>query len=159
MKNRWGLLIGLLCVFAASCSQSPVTDEYGSVVEEPVIVDSVAFNQAMSALVTSSAPWLSLDSNLKTRAVDVMINLYKVRENAAILNSSKFYVQKIDESLSQDRDLASVPFPQLIKILAVMEYDFYNGQDKDELARQILGDRLYESNKKRLEDEAAAAQP
>jgi len=37
----------------------------------------------------------------------------------------------------------------MLNILAVMEYDYYNGQNKDELARKVLGEKAFEENQVR----------
>jgi hypothetical protein len=38
----------------------------------------------------------------------------------------------------------------LIKVLAIVDYDFDNGMSKDDLARHVLGDAGFEQNKKRF---------
>ena len=42
------------------------------------------------------------------------------------------------------------PFKDILRLVAIMEYDFDNGQDKDEMARRILGEKVYQENKKRI---------
>ncbi|MCM8774746.1 MAG: hypothetical protein NC930_00080 [Candidatus Omnitrophica bacterium] len=83
-------------------------------------------------------------------AVQEMIRLFKERENSAILNSAEFYTDRINEMITANPTVKNVTLPTLVKIVAVMEYDFYNGQNKEDLAQQILGPQLYEQNKIRL---------
>jgi hypothetical protein len=40
-----------------------------------------------------------------------------------------------------------------LQILAITEYDFDNGMDKDALAKQVLGEAGYEENKKRITEQ------
>ena len=40
----------------------------------------------------------------------------------------------------------------ILKIAAILEYDFETGEDKDLLARKFLGEKLYLQNKQRLEN-------
>lgn len=161
MNKKLWIVMALIGVLAVSCSQEPALEETGdgasksvSASEQKTTVNSAEFNQRMNQLLLSTTPWPSLDRNMKLRAVETVANFYGVRENAAVTKSADFYVQKVDQSLAENGNLANLPFPDLFKILAVMEYDFYNGQNKDDLAKEVLGERLYESNKKRLTEEA-----
>ena len=107
------------------------------------------FEEMMNKLTVSLQGWNQLNQDDKLKAVDAVISLYKVRENSAILNSGSFYVKKVDDTLAGDPSVLNMNLPTVMKILSVMEYDFYNGQNKDELARQILGENGYEANKSR----------
>lgn len=107
------------------------------------------FEQMMNQLSVNSLAWGQLKPADKKRAIDAVIQLYRVRDNTAIMNPSDFYVQKTDETIAGDPGVANLDLPQIIKILAVMEYDFYNGQNKEELAKQVLGDKMYEANRLR----------
>ena len=108
----------------------------------------------MNDLSASAQGWSALSTQEKGQAVNLIMDLFKIRENAAMLKSTDFYVKKIDESLAKDVTMGSLGLPGVVKILAVMEYDYYNGQDKDQLARQLLGPALYEENRRRRAREA-----
>lgn len=108
-----------------------------------------SFEQMMNQLSVNCALWGQLSAENKKKAVDAVIQYYKIRDNIAILGSPDFYVQKVNETLAGDPGVANLDLPRVIKILAVMEYDFYNGQNKDELAKQTLGEKMYESNRLR----------
>jgi hypothetical protein len=42
------------------------------------------------------------------------------------------------------------PFGELIQIVAIVDYDFDNGMNKDDLARKVLGEAGFEANRKRF---------
>ena len=94
--------------------------------------------------------WSSVGQADRVAAVDAVIKLFQTRENVAILNTPEFYSQRIDEYLGANPTMRSLTLPTLIKIASVMEYDFYNGQNKDDLAQQVLGPQLFEQNRQRL---------
>lgn len=104
----------------------------------------------IAALTSNSQGWLELAAGDKIASLEAMIGLFRERENAAILKSPEEYVAKIDSMVSSDSSMKALNLPTLIKIAAVMEYDFYNGQDKETLAQQVLGPQLYQQNKARL---------
>ena len=62
--------------------------------------------------------------------------------------TASFYVQTIDAMAQGDRRCLAA-LDRLLQVVAIMEYDFINGQDKDALAR-ILSPQAFEHNKKRL---------
>ncbi len=107
------------------------------------------FEQMMNQLSVNSMLWGQLNQEDKKKALDAVIGLYKVRDNIAILNSADFYSRRVDETIAGDPGVANLDLPQIVKILAVMEYDFYNGQNKEELAKKTLGDKMYEANRLR----------
>ncbi len=112
--------------------------------------------EKMNELAASAQSWNTLSAQEKTQAVSLIIDLYRVRENGTPTKSVDFYVKKIDESLAKDPTMSTLGLPVIVKLLAVMEYDYYNGQDKDQLAKQLLGPTIYEENKKRRAREAGA---
>jgi len=60
------------------------------------------------------------------------------------------YVDIIDALVQNNPDIVYNSFKDIMKIVAIIEYDFDNGQDQDILARKILGEQAYQQNKKRL---------
>ena len=42
------------------------------------------------------------------------------------------------------------PFMNVLSYAAIVEYDFDNGEDKDALARKVLGEEQFTSNRRRL---------
>ena len=72
-----------------------------------------------------------------------------LERDVAILNANDFYAAKIDETLKANPAVANMDILSMLRILAVMEYDFYNGENKDELARKILGEKGFLENQTR----------
>ena len=112
------------------------------------------FPNMMAQLSQNMGIWGNMSSNEKTMAVSAVIGLYKGKDNAAILNTPEFYVQKINETLAANPPVANADILTLMRILAVMEYDFFNGENKDDLAKKVLGARGYEENKARRQAQA-----
>lgn len=153
MNKRFLILLCVVAVAVSSCGQP----SYERLEEESIDTPaSPYFNDTMDKLVVNMQAWNQLNQSDKARAVRAIVSLYKIRENVAILNPPSFYAAKIDENLASDPSMAGLSLPSMVKVVAVMEYDFYNGQDKDQLAKEILGERLYEENKRRREVEAGA---
>ena len=109
------------------------------------------FGSMMNQLSQSLAIWSGLSAEDKARAVQAVIDLYKARENIAILKPAEFYVKRVDNDLVGDSPLKTMGLLTVIKLISVMEYDFYNGENKDELAKKVLGEKMFESNKRRVQ--------
>ncbi len=109
----------------------------------------IAFPDMMNQLSQNMALWERLGGGEKKQAVEAVIGLYKNKDNVAILNTGEFYVGKIDETLRDNPSVANMNIMTMIRILSVMEYDFYNGENKDALAKKLLGEKGFEENKTR----------
>jgi hypothetical protein len=70
--------------------------------------------------------WERLNIIEKKAAVDGVLLLYKNRDNVAILNNAEFYAGKIDETLRTNPIVVNLDIATMLKILAIMEYDYYN---------------------------------
>ncbi len=155
MTSREFLILCVLILVTTSCSpvsQDGVVDTAKVEGTEFESIDSgLPFNEVITKTFTNSEIWSSLGAAEKKRVVKTVVDLFKARDNSAVLNPPEFYVERLDVNLVQDPAMNRLPVPNLIKIFAVMEYDFYNGQNKDELARQVLGEKLYEQNRTRRE--------
>ncbi len=117
-------------------------------IAQPASISPVKFSGMMNEFGQSLATWNNYNMTEKNAAVQTLIDFYKTRQNTVILEPADFYREKIDESVQNNPTMRSLPLAVVIQVLAVMEYDFYNGEDKDQLARRILGDGLYEANKR-----------
>lgn len=142
------LAVGSLA-FLFGPKEEPAPAVAGTQAAFPKTRPSQAFPRVIQELSQSLVSWSQVERGDQVEAVRAMIELYKKRSNIAILNTPEFYVQKITESVSSNASMAQMPLQRILMVLAVMEYDFYNGQNKDELARQTLGERLYGANQKR----------
>lgn len=116
------------------------------------------FPEMMNQLGQNMGVWSSMSKDEKKAAVDAIISLNKTRENVAILNGADFYINKIDDTLKNNPPVVALNVMTLVRILAIMDYDYYNGQNKDELARQTLGEKAYKENQQRRQAEEAQRQ-
>lgn len=140
----------VLCVFVIAFSFLSAT----AIAKKEEKKKDLSLQEKMDGMMVSAAGWSDLKVDEKKQAVGLIVDLYKVRENSAILKPSDFYVSKIDENLAKDASMATLGLPGIIKVLAVMEYDYYNGQNKEELAQKVLGPQLYDENRKKRAREA-----
>lgn len=115
---------------------------------EEAYINPVVYELIMNELMQSVEKWPKLDNVHKVNAVKGFIVFLKKQDNATILNEPEFYVERADGMLEQNPDFPN-NFPSLLMVLAVMDYDYDNGEDKDELAKRILGEQLYTANKMR----------
>ena len=138
------LAIGLGYAFLSARSEKS-TAQTGS---------GIVFPEMMTQLSQNMRLWERMSPQEKKQAVDAVIALYKNRDNVAILNSGDFYVGKIDETLKQNPAVVTMDIMTLIRVISVMEYDFYNGENKDDLARKVLGERAFAANQARRQAEA-----
>lgn len=151
---KFYLLIGAVILAAAM----QVGFDWGKPVEKPKAAQSakagaapstttvdIPFPQMMGALSQNMTLWPTLSEENKTRAVEASILVYRTRDNAAILKSADFYAGQVDQAMQANPALQGSNLMTIIRILAVMEYDFYNGQNKDELAKETLGEKMYQA--------------
>ena len=71
-------------------------------------------------------------------------------QGVAIHQPASHYVPLIDEMVRNNPTLLKQPFEDVMRLAAIAEYDFNNGQNPDTMARRVLGDELYQKNKERL---------
>ena len=89
----------------------------------------------------------------KQDRVSTVTNLISdVRQSGIVIKQSPIsYCKGLDSFYGKHPDMKSQPLAAVLKTLIVMEYDWQEkGVDKDKLARQILGDKVYQENKARL---------
>ena len=111
----------------------------------------MAFPELMNQLSRNMSLWERLNLTEKKAAIDGVILLYRNRDNIAILNNSEFYAGKIDETLRTNPMVVNLDITTMLRILAIMEYDYYNGENKDTLALKTLGKQGFEQNRTRRE--------
>jgi hypothetical protein len=137
---------------------------------------SAAPNQAMPNQGTGSADvvdltdvWKKLDvkSTIWTALVDdqskiLTVSEYITRfqnEGVKITAPPAHYVTEIDQMVQQNPEMLKRPFGELLQMVAIIDYDFDNGVNKDDLARKLLGEAGFEENKKRFTQQAQEQQP
>jgi hypothetical protein len=99
----------------------------------------------------SSKAWtLLIDNQAKMSTMSEFIERFR-KMGANIYKQPSHYVEMLDEMSSQNPQMLLKPFPEVLQIIAVMEYDFdLKGMDRDRLALQLLGPDFYAANKRRL---------
>ena len=121
---------------------------------EPASIPSPLSAKEYPAMLAS----LSKDLNIWNRlhpadqlvAVAAVMDLFVKQNQVKFTKSPEFYVRRLNQTLMTNGEIRAMPLDRVMMILSVMEYDFDNGQDKDELARQILGPDMYKANQERL---------
>lgn len=114
------------------------------------VKDVVDLAEVWKKLDTKSTVWtLLIDDQAKLLTVSEYIGRFQ-QEGVKINNPPVHYVQMIDQISQSNPQMLQRPFGELLQILAIVDYDFDNGMDKDELARKVLGEAGYEANKKRF---------
>ena len=106
--------------------------------------------QVWEQLEITSEIWaLIMDYTPKEVTVARYIRLY-AEGGIYIRKSSNHYLKLVDSMARESPDLLKSPFREVLRFIAIMEYDFDNGQDRDKLALQALGRKLYYDNRIRL---------
>ncbi len=103
---------------------------------------NVPFPQMMGALSQNMTLWPTLSQDNKKSSVEAAILLFRNRQNSAILRPAEFYVAQIDEAIQANSTLQKTDLMTMVKMMSVMQYDFYNGQNKDALAKEVLGEEM-----------------
>lgn len=121
------------------------------------VKDVVDLSEVWKKLDTRSTVWtLIIDDQAKVLTVSEYISRFQA-QGARINAPPAHYVQMIDQIAVQNPQMLKMPFGDLLKILAIVDYDFDNGMDKDALARKVLGEAGFEENKKRFTQQTSAS--
>jgi len=116
----------------------------------PRVEEVVDISQIWKEFETSSETWvLMMDLEPKEITVNRYIDWYR-QQGIYIRKPSLQYVQTIDDMSAAHPDLLKKPFHEVLQLVAIVEYDFDNGIDRDLMAREILGEDGYVANKRRL---------
>jgi len=98
----------------------------------------------------SSEAWMQIrDLRVKMLIVSRYIELFG-QEGARIKKPALYYAQLIDNMVRQDTGMLANNFKDVLRAVAIMEYDFDNGTNRDALARSLLTGQAYIANKRRL---------
>lgn len=134
---------------AAKAYNQAQMEQYAQKIDDNIPEEIVSVDDLWESLDNSGAAWtLIQDTEIKALTVAHYIDQFK-NQGVAIKKTPGFYAQMIDQMSQQDPNMLFSPFPNVIQILAIMEYDFDNGHDKDALAKKVLGD-FYFDNLKRI---------
>jgi len=125
----------------------------GQVITAPVApqaAEVVDLAEVWKKLDKRSTIWSAMvDDQSKLLTVAEYIDRFH-KEGVKINEPPLHYVQMIDQVVGQNPQILQRPFGELIQILAIVDYDFDNGMNKDDLAKKVLGEAGYEANKQRF---------
>lgn len=108
------------------------------------------FKDTWEALTKTSVIWPQIDDNkMRAQIISMYIGIFK-QNGIKITNSPVYYVARLSEIYNENPALFKNPFNVVLQTIAIIDYDFDNRQDKDYLAKQILGEQGFIANKKRL---------
>lgn len=95
--------------------------------------------------------WIKISKKDRAQLVTSFIKDMK-KEGVTISNSAVFYCKKLDSLYQKKPNLLTEPVWKVLKTTIIMEYDWkQKGVNSDALAKEWLGDKLYNKNKVRLE--------
>ncbi|MDD4202461.1 MAG: apolipoprotein N-acyltransferase [Candidatus Omnitrophica bacterium] len=99
----------------------------------------------------NSTQWLNINyPSLKEDILKYYISEY-ANNGIVIKNPPALYVVMIDNLIQQNPSVANMPLYSILQTVSIIEYDFNNGQDKDMLAKKVLGESAWKDNRERLE--------
>ena len=131
---------------ASANSQPSVANQAGSSQTK----DVVDLSEVWKRLDKKSTVWpLLIEDQAKVLTVSEYIDRFRM-QGVKISAPPLHYVQTIDQITQGNPAMLQRPFGELLQIIAIVDYDFDNGMDKDLLARKVLGDAGFEANKKRF---------
>lgn len=162
--NAHGASVTGVVPAASSSSTGPVSPApapdagHGSQVQDVVDLADV-----WKKLDNKSTVWpLLMDDQAKVLTISEYISRFE-RQGVKIKLPPEHYAQMVDEVSGQNPQMLQRPFGEVLQVLAIVDYDFDNGMDKDLLARKVLGDDGFEKNKQRLSqqqtDQGARGRP
>ena len=133
----------------------PISGEVGGQaivesIDESQVKDIVDIEDLWKNFEITSENWpLVMETQAKLLTVDRAIYQYK-EKGVTIVKPPLHYVQMIDGASEQNPALLIQPFDNLLQFMAIMEYDFDNGADRDQLAKELLGEPGWKANRQRL---------
>jgi len=111
-----------------------------------ILFTTLAFAQAKSV---TGSDWLRVDKKTRTQLVANFIQDVK-KEGVIISKDATFYCQRLDKLYARKPNLLNEPVWKVLKTSMIMEYDWKEkGVDQDKLAKEWLGEKLYNKNKER----------
>ena len=119
-------------------------------VDESQVKEIVNIEDLWKAFETTSQSWpLIMEMQAKVLTVERSISRYK-EQGVTIAKLPLYYSQMLDGLSEQNPSMLNQPFDKLVQFMAIMEYDFDNGTDRDQLGRKLLGDQAWMANRHRL---------
>jgi hypothetical protein len=98
----------------------------------------------------SSEVWAQIvDREPKEMTIKRYIELFS-QQGVNIRKSVEYYVDMIDSMTKESPQMLQSPFRDILRVVAILEYDFDNGADRELLVRQVLGNQGYQRNLQRV---------
>ena len=111
----------------------------------------VEMADVLKSLERSSEAWaLIIDQEPKGFIISKYVDYFKAR-GAMIKKPVEHYITLLDNMSAESPEMLKNPFKNIFQLIAVLEYDFDNGQDKDQMIISLIGKEAYLQNKQRLE--------
>lgn len=99
------------------------------------------FTDVIQDLLKTSRAWtLMVDAEAKETVVEYFLKDFRGK-GVEVRKPAWYYVNLIDAMAQDSPEMLAQPFDRVLQVVAIIEYDFDNGQDKDTLAYQILGSK------------------
>ena len=132
--------------------QRPVQAETDVIIPGPPekVEDIVDITDLWKRFETDSRVWeLIMDQEAKVATVTHFSQML-ARQGIKIHKSPDQYAAMIDSLSAQTPDLLDNSFDRVLSLVAILEYDYDNGENPDVVAQRFLGPERYQENRKRL---------
>jgi hypothetical protein len=131
--------------------QQLAQQQYSSPLPEDKVEEVVDLKDIISSLDQSGQDWqLMIDMEAKALVVHYYIQRFR-QQGISILKDPMYYAVLVDGMSQANPEMLAQPFANILQVVAVIEYDFDNGQDKEVMALQVLGSpQAVRANKERL---------
>jgi hypothetical protein len=115
------------------------------------VKDVVGVSDLWESLDKTGRAWtLLIDKKAKGVTVKHYIDEL-AREGGVVSKDPLYYAQVIDDMARQNPQMLDQPFKDVLRIIAIIDYDYDNGQDKDMMARKIFpNEKAFQANKQRV---------
>jgi len=97
--------------------------------------------------------WMHVDKKKKIEMINTLKSMLKERSNIIVTQPAEFYIERIDDMAENDEQVKNFTFGAVFKAIAIIEYDYDEGIDKDKTAKKWLGDYYWEVKKYRGRNE------
>ena len=105
------------------------------------VQSEASFDDVVRDLLINSRAWtLMVDAEAKEAVVAYFLKDFR-KKGIVVKKPAWYYVNLIDTMAQESPEMLLQPFDRVLQVVAIIEYDFENGQDKDMLAYQILGSK------------------
>jgi len=97
--------------------------------------------------------WMHVDKKKKIEIIDTLKSMLKEKSNVIVTQPAEFYIERIDDMAENDTQVKNFTLGAVFKAIAIIEYDYDEGIDKDKTAKKWLGGYYWEVKKYRGQNE------